>query len=219
MNENKNQDQPEKDFSMDSMDFMDMEDFFQKHYIRTRKDGAITHGFSDAFEQPESTDILINDKGGRHFRLILSNTNNVNSINDTNNIDSTNDTNSDTNSETNNEQILTHENPWELMINEQGIPLLKWDSNNKKIINRTEKEIQADINALPAPEPVIPIEERIKHLEAHQEYVDKILEVIIGTMPQQAQVQITQIVQTLRNQNQNHGVGEAELAQKAVHNE
>ena len=158
MNEHENKEQ--QDFPM--------EDFFNSHYIRTRSDNAITHGFSDAFEQPEATDILINDRGGRHFRLILNGK-------------------------------LIRENPWELMLNEQGIeqgiPLLKWDSKNKKIINRTEKEIQAEINALPAPEPIIPIEERVKHLEAHQGYLDIVIQIMINNIPipQQAKAEIMKL--------------------------
>jgi len=39
-----------------------------KHYIRL--DGTtIIKGFSDAFETPEETDILINEDGGRHFEI------------------------------------------------------------------------------------------------------------------------------------------------------
>lgn len=45
-----------------------MFDFYNKHYIRL--DGNIVvKGFSDAFETPLDTDILINDKGGRHFAI------------------------------------------------------------------------------------------------------------------------------------------------------
>ena len=42
---------------------------FNNHYIRIGEDSLITHGFSDAFEQPEFGDILINEQGGRHFEL------------------------------------------------------------------------------------------------------------------------------------------------------
>ena len=49
-----------------------MEDkiFYNKHYIRIREDGCIVDGFSDAFNQPDDTDICINDKGGYQFRLV-----------------------------------------------------------------------------------------------------------------------------------------------------
>ena len=43
--------------------------FYNKHYIRTREDGCIVDGFSDAFRQPEETDICINEQGGYQFRL------------------------------------------------------------------------------------------------------------------------------------------------------
>jgi len=46
-----------------------MTEFYNKHYIRIDVDNNITHGFSDAFEQPQPGDILTNAQGGRHFRL------------------------------------------------------------------------------------------------------------------------------------------------------
>ena len=42
---------------------------YNKHYIRLDENNNIIKGFSDAFEQPEPTDILINEHGGRHFEL------------------------------------------------------------------------------------------------------------------------------------------------------
>lgn len=47
------------------------EQIYNKHYIRTDIDSNIIHGFSDAFEQPRGGDILINERGGRHFRLSI----------------------------------------------------------------------------------------------------------------------------------------------------
>ena len=47
-----------------------MEDmFYNKHYIRTREDGCIVDGFSDAFRQPAETDICVNEQGDYQFRL------------------------------------------------------------------------------------------------------------------------------------------------------
>ena len=43
-------------------------DFYNKHYIRV-EGNLVTKGFSDAFESPLDTDILINEKGGRHFEF------------------------------------------------------------------------------------------------------------------------------------------------------
>ncbi|MCL1819418.1 MAG: hypothetical protein FWG36_02035 [Oscillospiraceae bacterium] len=40
-----------------------------KHYIRIDNYNRIIKGFSDAFEQPEQSDICINEQGGRHFEL------------------------------------------------------------------------------------------------------------------------------------------------------
>jgi len=45
------------------------EQFFNRHYVSINEQSHIVSGFSDAFQQPCETDILTNDKGGRHFRL------------------------------------------------------------------------------------------------------------------------------------------------------
>lgn len=52
-----------------------MDDFYNKHYIRTRSDGAITDGWSDGPHSERAVtedDILLNDKGGYQFRLIIN---------------------------------------------------------------------------------------------------------------------------------------------------
>ena len=46
-----------------------MDEFYNKHYIRIRKDGCIVDGFSDAFREPSETDICINEEGSYQFRL------------------------------------------------------------------------------------------------------------------------------------------------------
>lgn len=46
--------------------------FYNKHYIRTREDGCIVDGFSDAFRQPDEDSICINEQGGYQFRLFPS---------------------------------------------------------------------------------------------------------------------------------------------------
>ena len=109
---------------------IEMETIFNKHFIRIRDDGAIIRGFSDAFEQPEPTDILINDQGGYQFRLII-------------------------------DGIPTEENP--LLHNSFGIPIFKF--NGEHVTRRTEAEIQADIDALPQPEPMPTPEERLSTME------------------------------------------------------
>lgn len=40
-----------------------------KHYIRLDSNNNVIKGFSDAFEQPLSGDVCINEKGERHFEL------------------------------------------------------------------------------------------------------------------------------------------------------
>ena len=44
-----------------------------KHYVRIDEEKRIIKGFSDAFEQPQENDIVINEQGGRHFRLPFEN--------------------------------------------------------------------------------------------------------------------------------------------------
>ena len=146
----------------------EMEMDFNRHFIRVDERGRIIYAFSDAFTQPLETDILINDKGGRHLRLIL-------------------------------DGVPTHENPVELIFDERNVPLLKWDAKNRKIARRTEKEIQADMEAIPAHEPLspIPVEERIKHLEKTTEYHEKVIKVIIGTLPKAQQAQLAQVQKSM----------------------
>lgn len=40
-----------------------------RHYIKIDDRNRVLHGYSDAFEQPESNDICIADDAGRHFEL------------------------------------------------------------------------------------------------------------------------------------------------------
>ena len=40
-----------------------------KHYIRLDANNCIIKGFSTDFEEPQETDICINEDGGRHFEL------------------------------------------------------------------------------------------------------------------------------------------------------
>ena len=121
-----------------------MEEFFNNHFIRVDERNRIVRGFSDVPEfnipppQPKETDILINDKGGRHFRLII-------------------------------DGELTEENPINLMFNEQNVPLLKWDAKNKKIVRRTEKEIQADIEAM---KPPLEVHQKAGILQTHKILVE-----------------------------------------------
>ena len=42
---------------------------YNRHYIRTDENNSIIRGFSDAFEQPQSDDICINEQGGYQFRI------------------------------------------------------------------------------------------------------------------------------------------------------
>ena len=46
-----------------------MDEIYNKHYIRLDSENRIIKGFSDAFETALSTDICINEQGGRHFEL------------------------------------------------------------------------------------------------------------------------------------------------------
>jgi len=39
------------------------------HYVRLDESGSVAYGFSDAFEESQPGDILITDRGGRHFEI------------------------------------------------------------------------------------------------------------------------------------------------------
>ena len=145
--------------TMRGFDTPDFEESFNRHYVRTDGRNRITHGFSDAFEQPVEADIPINEKGGRHFRLIL-------------------------------DGAPTHENPWELMLDEGGVPLLMWDG--KEIKRRAENEIRADLDAIPAPEPAAPLEERLGYLEKTVGYHEKVIDALLDTVPKAQKAQIAQ---------------------------
>ena len=47
------------------------ETFYNKHYIRIDENNFVVKSFSDAFEHPQSTDICINEEGGRHYNPVL----------------------------------------------------------------------------------------------------------------------------------------------------
>ena len=109
-----------------ALEFRDTEDFYNTHFIRVDGRNRVLDGFSDVseFYHPPpgdgETDIPINERGGRHFRLIL-------------------------------DGKPSHENPWELMRDENGVPLLRWDPKAKKILPRTERDILADTEAMKPP--------------------------------------------------------------------
>lgn len=44
-----------------------------KHYIRVDANNIVIHAFSDAFEQPQDGDILVESDAGRHYNLQLMN--------------------------------------------------------------------------------------------------------------------------------------------------
>ena len=92
---------------------------------------------------------------------------------------------------------LTHENPWELMQNEEGIPLLEWDAGAKKIARRAEEEIRADMDAIPAPGPAAPVEERLARLETASEYYGKAIGFIMGGLPKAQQAQVMQLQEAM----------------------
>lgn len=43
-----------------------------KHYITKDENNIITNAFSDAFETSQENDICINEKGGRHYNLEIT---------------------------------------------------------------------------------------------------------------------------------------------------
>lgn len=44
-----------------------------KQYVRTDASGIIVKGFTDAFEQPITGDLLLTGQDGRHFQIQLTN--------------------------------------------------------------------------------------------------------------------------------------------------
>ena len=156
----------------DVMETPEMEESFNRHFIRIDERGRIVRGFSDVPEfhnpppQDGETDVLINDRGGRHFRLLI-------------------------------DGGFTEENPAGLMFDEQGVPLLEWDAKNGKILRRAEREIRADIDAIQAAEPAAPVEERLKRLENTAAYHEKAIEVILDTLPKAQRAHLAQVQQAM----------------------
>ena len=152
------------------MEMPEMEEFFQKHYIRIDERNRVVSFFSDAFDIPPpqdgETDVLINDKGGRHVRLLI-------------------------------DGEFTEENPVNLMFDWQNIPLLKWDAKAKKIVRRTDKDLRADIEAIPPHVPHVPVEARIEELTKAVGYVAKTVGIIAGTLPKERQAEIMQLQQAM----------------------
>ena len=102
----------------------EMEMDFNKHFIRVDERNRITRGFSDAF------DIFPPQEGETDILINAQGGRHFRLILDGG---------------------PTHENPVELIFDERNVPLLKWDTKAKKIVRRTEKEIQADIEAMKPP--------------------------------------------------------------------
>ena len=103
-------------------------DFYNRHYIITRPDGAITDAWSDGPhpEKDTANTICINEQGGYQLRLypFYPGTG---------------------------IHMRTEENP--PIYDMDGIPLYKWDGS--QVIARTEEEIAADRAAIPAPPPSV----------------------------------------------------------------
>ena len=108
------------------------EEFYNRHYITTRQDGAIIDGWSDGPHPGKDTAnaICINEKGGYQFRMGVA------------------IAFGDSDMEF---PVLqeTEENP--PIYTMDGIPLYRW--NGLHVIPRTEEEIEADRAAIPAPLP------------------------------------------------------------------
>ena len=100
------------------------EDFFNTHSIRVDGRNRVLHGFSDAHVNPPPGD------GETDVAINERGGTHFRLILD---------------------GELSHENPWELVRDGNGVPLLKWDPKAKKILPRTEKEILADTEALKPP--------------------------------------------------------------------
>lgn len=103
-----------------------MEENKNKYYIRLNSKNQIIHFFSDVFETPLKTDILLNEGDGSQFRA--SSKNLANDL----------------------QEYADVENGLPLM-NELGIYQLKYE--NGKIQKLTAQEIQVEIDNLPLPQP------------------------------------------------------------------
>ena len=114
---------------------MNGEMFFQNYYIRIREDGAVMQAWSGAFTAPPKLDGLSGD-------ILITDRGEGTQFRLTSG---------------------GEENPWRLMWNENGIPLLKWNAQTKTIDRRTQAEIDAD--KLPAHPPIPTDRERIAALE------------------------------------------------------
>ena len=136
--------------------------FFQRYYIRIREDGAIPlmQAWSSAFDPPPRLEGLSDD-------ILI------------------NDRGEGTQFRL---EPGGEENPWQSMWDENGIPLFKW--NGKKIIQRTKAEIQADRDAIPQPEPVIPIEKQLEEVKERMDIIEGALKMVADTLPQNVQMQI-----------------------------
>ena len=208
-------------------------EFFQNHYIQIREDNVIIYGFSDAFEQPKppkspknpkhQEDIeqgdgeygeQYNEQHNKQYNEQYNEQYNDILINDRGSyqfrliIDSKE----------------THENPWDLIRNEQGIPLLKWDDTTKKIIKRTEEEIQEEIQEEMQRELQIQeelqantanianmtnmtksdralkyeagIEEQLEEYSKRLEHLEKVINILVKNAPQKTKAQIVELGET-----------------------
>ena len=121
-------------------------EFFQKHYIRIREDNVIIQGFSDAFEQPKTQK---NPKKPKHQEDVEQGDGECNEQYNEQHNKQYNDILINNKGSYQFRLIIdgkeTHENPWDLIRNEQGVPLLKWDNASKKVIKRTEEEMQEEM--------------------------------------------------------------------------
>lgn len=106
------------------------EEFYNRHYIATRQDGAIIDGWSDGPhpERDTSDAICINEQGGYQLRLLVT---------------FFYDEHGDPFHQ------LTEENP--PIYDMDGIPLYKWTGS--EVVPRTPEELEADRAAIPAPPP------------------------------------------------------------------
>lgn len=91
-----------------------MNEYYNKHYIRTDASGSIVEGWSDGphnHRAPSEDDILLTDKGGYQFRLVVAG-------------------------------ATTEENP--PLFDMDMIPLYKWDGNEVLQRSEEEIEIDRE---------------------------------------------------------------------------
>lgn len=135
-------------------------EFYNKHYIKIREDGAVVDGWSNDLDPNKDTSdaICINDKAGYQFRLVFHEPKTETYIDMNGN---------EIQGKTQIVETLSEENP--LLYDWQRIPIYKYVDG--EIVKRTDDEIEEDRKNLP---PYLP-EVKVKKQEENKKALAKFL--------------------------------------------